>query len=572
MALPEIIEGAKESLRSVIGKINAAIRAADQADTKSSQAIDIANGSVETANDAKTTSETVRSEFDQVVAEAGSNNPEVVNSRGTFPLLKNRLDDVDVQLAQKATKDELNALGQLKVEGVYATLVELQTAKPTGATGLYLITADGYTYRWNGSAWVQAAQFQTPYSTDFPITNGASNGDFSNGTTGWVNNFGTLSVANNVLSAISNGADVNRYMQTDANIPVATGKKVLVRLQVFVDSAKVTNLRLQVIGSTTSGTAQEFNIPTPTPNVWNQFNVIATLPSNMVGNVRIRAIMQTATAADSNGVTMQLKYGLVCDLTTAFTSGKEPAISDMDNFLSQYTNNWFNGTVSYKTLRDVYFSIPVVPETLNPLNGKIATFNGDSIQAGAGESPAKAWAGRLAERNNMTVENKAIGGATLAKNTYNTDTSPRHWIVSDIANMRADADYIILEGGTNDGALSVPVGVIRSGYNDTYDETTICGALESIFRQASLKWIGKKIGFIISYRNVGHQTTDGAVFDNVRQICNKWSIPYLDLYNESGLNANLTDVKTAYMPDGLHLNAAGYDNTLSKVENWLKSL
>ena len=70
----------------------------------------------------------------------------------------------------KATKEELNALGQLKLDGIYATVTELETAYPTGATGLYLVTSDGYTYRWNGSAWIKTVQFQSTGIADKTIS------------------------------------------------------------------------------------------------------------------------------------------------------------------------------------------------------------------------------------------------------------------------------------------------------------------------------------------------------------------------------------------------------------------
>jgi hypothetical protein len=72
--------------------------------------------------------------------------------------------------SNKATKDELNALGQLKLEDEYGTLTELQTTFPTGTTGLYLVIEDGYVYRWSGSEWIQSAQFQSTGIADNSIT------------------------------------------------------------------------------------------------------------------------------------------------------------------------------------------------------------------------------------------------------------------------------------------------------------------------------------------------------------------------------------------------------------------
>jgi lysophospholipase L1-like esterase len=74
-----------------------------------------------------------------------------------------------VDTTNLATKTELNALGQLKFIGVYATLSTLQTTYPTGTNGIALVTADGYGYYWNGSSWTQATQFQSTGIADNSI-------------------------------------------------------------------------------------------------------------------------------------------------------------------------------------------------------------------------------------------------------------------------------------------------------------------------------------------------------------------------------------------------------------------
>ncbi len=78
--------------------------------------------------------------------------------------------NITASLADMASKTELNALGQLKLEDTFVTLTELETAHPTGAEGLFLVTVDGFTYRWNGSSWVQAAQFQSTGIADESVT------------------------------------------------------------------------------------------------------------------------------------------------------------------------------------------------------------------------------------------------------------------------------------------------------------------------------------------------------------------------------------------------------------------
>lgn len=46
-------------------------------------------------------------------------------------------------------------------KGTYATLSALQTAFPNGAVGIYVVTADGKWYYWNGSAWTVGGTYQS---------------------------------------------------------------------------------------------------------------------------------------------------------------------------------------------------------------------------------------------------------------------------------------------------------------------------------------------------------------------------------------------------------------------------
>jgi lysophospholipase L1-like esterase len=85
---------------------------------------------------------------------------EVVDARGGEVTLGARLNNLSSSLAQKATKEELQNIGNASPKGVYATLTALQTAYPTGATGIYLVTTDGKWYYWLGSAWTVGGTYQ----------------------------------------------------------------------------------------------------------------------------------------------------------------------------------------------------------------------------------------------------------------------------------------------------------------------------------------------------------------------------------------------------------------------------
>lgn len=70
---------------------------AKEAYDKANSATQSAEAAISTANDAKSTADSVQSQFNQVVAEAGSNNPEVVQARGGEAVLNDRLNKYDAE-------------------------------------------------------------------------------------------------------------------------------------------------------------------------------------------------------------------------------------------------------------------------------------------------------------------------------------------------------------------------------------------------------------------------------------------------------------------------------------------
>jgi lysophospholipase L1-like esterase len=212
-------------------------------------------------------------------------------------------------------------------------------------------------------------------------------------------------------------------------------------------------------------------------------------------------------------------------------------------------------------------------EVFNPLYGKTAVFHGDSICNGASAGDGKSgWAGRIGRANNMAWVNYGVSGSTIAY------VSGSYYCVSrNVENMLANADYIILEGGTNDADLlpAEKVGTLSNGFAATLDDTTFYGAMESMFKKAILKYSGKKIGYIIPQKmgvNADSQAKRKAFFDKAVEVCIKWGIPYLDLWNGTHLNAQIAEINTALYTDGQHLNSAGYEAITPRIEAWMKSL
>ena len=217
----------------------------------------------------------------------------------------------------------------------------------------------------------------------------------------------------------------------------------------------------------------------------------------------------------------------------------------------------------------------------NPLWGKKISLIGDSICAGADtpESYLGGYGRIIAERNNMTYQNLGQGGATVTAETYSISTgTPKGWLCRKVADMDADADYAIIEGGVNDAWQwydhgTITIGAITEGYNATLDDTTYYGAFESMLKQLVTKFQGKKIGYIAIPKTMNLYDSNRNVpnfYHIALECCAKWGVPVCDL---NTITPPSVCLGTAYVPDGTHPNYEGYlKYYCDPIEAWMKTL
>ena len=220
-----------------------------------------------------------------------------------------------------------------------------------------------------------------------------------------------------------------------------------------------------------------------------------------------------------------------------------------------------------------------------PLRGLKIAYNGDSIcesrtNQASNSYNGGAYAKLIADLVGGTYQNRGVSGGILASVAPDPSKTPTRTICTDVTNMADDADIVCFEGGINDYWLHVPLGDYQPNkYDETggaFDTTTLCGALESIFYQATNKWVGKPIVFIIVHK-VGSTAyiknyTGGYTFqeahDKMVEICEKWSIPVYDAFSKSGLNGNINAQNSEFFiinastqtGDRTHPNIDGYKN------------
>lgn len=209
------------------------------------------------------------------------------------------------------------------------------------------------------------------------------------------------------------------------------------------------------------------------------------------------------------------------------------------------------------------------PQNKSVLSGKKIVYDGDSICAGTyGEG---GYAQIIAELTSGTFVNEAVGGGKLRTQAGSGDTF--HSVVDNLENLPRDADLYCFQGGINDWWEYGVLGTYdMENFTGELDTTTVCGALEAIFRYSLENFEGKPICFVITHKIQGtayHENANGDTFEDYHNamigICKKYSIPYYDAFCESGLNGWNDTQNKAFLtgnangvPDGCHPNGAGY--------------
>lgn len=217
----------------------------------------------------------------------------------------------------------------------------------------------------------------------------------------------------------------------------------------------------------------------------------------------------------------------------------------------------------------------------NILCGKVAVFLGDSICAGTtveGEYYNYGWAGLIGEANQMSWTNYGMNGGTV---TSLSSVQTSRWLTTQADQALTEhpaADYVIFEGGCNDAdqMQDALLGTISSDYA-TFDTSTFSGAFESLVLKLLTSFPSAKIGYIIPqkmYAQNDHSATGHVhrrFFDRAIEICEKWGIPYVDLWKGNPLNPKLSTASQFYT-DGQHLTLAGYQRITPQIEAFMRTL
>ena len=171
-------------------------------------------------------------------------------------------------------------------------------------------------------------------------TNLVSNGDFSQGTTGWtLNGSSSNVVTNNILRQTFNGTE----WTPGISIPFTIFANRKYYVSYFFDSNDVTNNKIVRFG-----TSPYLTIYDGAARPLRKSVVVAPLSNFSTFNMFVNGYTHHKPLNTEYG-----EYGwvIIIDLTTLFGVGNEPSKETMDRLLAEFPNSWFDGTKELMNLK-----------------------------------------------------------------------------------------------------------------------------------------------------------------------------------------------------------------------------
>lgn len=217
------------------------------------------------------------------------------------------------------------------------------------------------------------------------------------------------------------------------------------------------------------------------------------------------------------------------------------------------------------------------------LRGKKINFLGDSITQGIGASDeSKCFVSLMKEKCALAeARNYGVGGTRIARQSEMNDTPYDYDFNMRAEIMDRDADVVVVFGGTNDfGHGQAPLGKMEDR-----EVFTFYGALHTLILYLIENFRDSEIVFMTPLHRHNDYSMQGCwkpegveqrpLCDYVRaikEVCEYYSVPVLDLFAGGGLHGNVWSWCNEYMPDGLHPNDKGYEIIANRLKGFLETL
>ena len=198
------------------------------------------------------------------------------------------------------------------------------------------------------------------------------------------------------------------------------------------------------------------------------------------------------------------------------------------------------------------------------LYGLKVNFLGDSITQGSCASAQKNCYVEILSRSCglAAARNYGIGGTRIARQKYPSE-NPQYDrdFCSRVEEMDADADLVLVFGGTNDhGHGDAPLGIDTDRTPDTFH-----GACHVLCQKLLARFPKARIVILTPLHRIADtapKADSGAVLadyvDIIRKTAAQYGLPILDLFETSAIRADIPEIAARYTTDGLHPNDDGH--------------
>lgn len=212
------------------------------------------------------------------------------------------------------------------------------------------------------------------------------------------------------------------------------------------------------------------------------------------------------------------------------------------------------------------------------LYGLKVNFLGDSITQGSCASVQENCYVELLSRGCglAAARNYGIGGTRIARQKQPSE-NPKYDrdFCSRVEEMDADADLVLVFGGTNDhGHGDAPLGIDSDRTPDTF-----WGACHVLYQALLARFPQSKIVVLTPLHRAEDaipKADSGAVLadyvDIIRKTAAQYGLPILDLFETSALRADIPEIAARYTTDGLHPNDDGHALLAQEIAAYLRTL
>ncbi|UBK72402.1 BppU family phage baseplate upper protein [Clostridium perfringens] len=195
------------------------------------------------------------------------------------------------------------------------------------------------------------------------------------------------------------------------------------------------------------------------------------------------------------------------------------------------------------------------------------------------------WCEQIQSKTGVIFNNFGVSGTTIAYNEHREQTVGKCF--ANRVNELSECDCTIIMGGTNDVNSNIPLG----NWDDTTNKT-LFGAINIIITTLLNKFPGKSVIWCAPIQdrnsckekpivNIEEKTLNANPVANVNYSlligaiklkCRQYSIPFINLYDHSGINGFDNDYIYYRNSDTVHPSVLGHTRIANQIQNELEKI